>query len=178
MLQQIQEHPVLFAMAAIGLILLIVLYILSRRIGGNAKKSDRAYITQCSFRPSALSFFPGTITRMSDGMTAPAGTLRMTVGVSLANMMNLPQSVDVKLLVVDENKKVFQAQKQFPVERDDIIGVIDAPFPIKPYDKEFICKAWIVAAYYKDGSTWLNPNANTYEEKNKRFIERKLKKIR
>ena len=178
MLEKIQEHPVLSAISAAGIILILVLYIISRKMGGNAKKSDRAYIMQCSFIPSPMSFFPGMITRMSDGMTAPSGTLRMTVGSSFSNMMNIPESVDVKLLVIDENKNVFQASKRLSVTQDSIIGVIDAPFPINPYVEKFICRAWITAAYYNDGSTWVNNNAPAYEVKNKRYIERKLKKIR
>ncbi|MCL2105828.1 MAG: hypothetical protein FWH26_02015 [Oscillospiraceae bacterium] len=176
MLQQIQAHPILFALSALGVLAVLVMYIVSRKIGGNAKSSDRARIMQCSFRPSPMAFFPDSITRMSDGMAMPVGTLRMTVGT--APLQKVPQSADVKLFVVDESKNVFEASKQLSVRQDGMIGIIDVPFPIKPYEKEFICRAWVVAAYYEDGDTWINDNAATYEARNKKFIARKLNQIK
>jgi hypothetical protein len=65
-----------------------------------------------------------------------------------------------------------------PVRQDVFPGVVEAPFPIKPYEKEFICRAWIVTAYFEDGSIWVNDNASVYEVENKKFIVRKLNKIK
>ena len=173
--RHIQEHPILFALVCVGLLLFLVAELYARKLGGDAKSSDRARIIRCSFIPSPMSFPGISITRMSDGMSAPAGTLRMVVGTP--PFTKLPQSVDVKLLVIDKNKKIFEASKQLSVKQEDIIGIIDAPFPIQPYEKEFLCKAWVVAAYYEDGSTWVNDNASAYEAKNKKFIISKLNKI-
>ena len=177
MIEKLGENPA----AVIGLLIVVVLLfglrLVSRMVGGNANKSDNAYIMKCSFIPSPMAFFSGMLTRASDGMEAPVGTLRMTVGVSFSNMNNIPQSVDVKLLIIDEKKNVFQASKRLPVEKDTGFGVIDVLFPIMPYQDEFICRAWVVAAYYGDGSSWLNKNAPMYEKKNEKYIRRKLKKI-
>ncbi|HCC35537.1 MAG TPA: hypothetical protein DEQ02_07880 [Ruminococcaceae bacterium] len=123
-----------------------------------------------------MGFLPGMLTRMSDGMAAPVGILKITVGTP--PFMDMPQAVDIKLFIVDEHKRVFEASKNMSVRQDGIIGIIDVPFPIRPYEKEFICRAWVTAAYFKGGDTWINNNASAYESKNKRFIERKLSKIK
>ena len=177
MIQKLQENPAAVIALIVVIVLLFGLRLVSRMVGGNANKSDRAYIMKCSFIPSPMAFFSGMLTRMSDGMEAPAGTLRMTVGVPFAYMNNIPHSVDVKLLIIDEKKNVFQASKRLPIEEKDGYGVIDVPFPIMPYQDEFICRAWVVAAYNGDGSSWLNKNAPAYEKKNTKYIQRKLKKI-
>jgi len=177
MIQTLEENPAVVIVLLIVIVLLFGLRLVSRLVGGNANKSDRAYIIKSSFIPSPMAFFPGMITRMSDGMEAPVGTLRMTVGVPFAYMNNIPHSIDVKLLIIDEKKNVFQASKRLPVEKDAGFGVIDVPFPIMPYQEEFICRAWVVAAYNGDGSSWLNKNAPMYEKKNEKYIRRKLKKI-
>jgi len=178
MIQILEEnHTVIIVLAAV-LVILSVLRLISRLSRGHIKGSDRAYIVRCSFMPSAMAFFPGMLTRASDGMEAPVGTLRMSVGVPFDDRKNIPHSVDVKLLIIDERKSVFQASKRLEVEESDGIGVIDVPFPIMPYQDEFICKAWVVAAYYGDGSSWLNKNAPMYEKRNVKYIQRKLKKIK
>ena len=174
MLQQIEENPLLFALLFIAVVVVAAIAITSRIKGGNAKSSDLARILQCSFHPSAASLLPAMITRMSDGMAAPVGTLRMTLGTP--PFKEIPESADVKLLIIDEKKNIFEASKKLEIKKDEIIGVIDAPFPIKPYDP-LICRAWVVAAYYSDGHTWINENAAAYELKNRKFMTRKLSKI-
>lgn len=164
---------VLLAITAI--MYLFILYQKSKN-GNVAKLFDKAQIIRCSYEPSIYSTLGGYMfTRMSDGMTTSAGLLKMAVGT--APLVSLPHSVDVKLMIVDHTKNVIVAQQRLPVRSEGAVGIMEAQFPVKPYVKEFICRAWVVAAYYDDGSIWLNSNASAYEEKNKKYLRRKLREI-
>lgn len=179
MFNDLQGNPT-FWILVVGMVVVFICVKLfnsyhKKKFGYGARLSDKARILQCSFRPSPLSAI-GTFSRMSDGMKAPAGTLTITIGTETFTT-EVPLSVDIKLLIVDEKKNIIEATKQLSVRQDGIIGIIEVPFPVRPFAEEFICRAWIVAAYYKDGSMWLNNNASEYEEKNKKYIMEKVNKI-
>jgi len=178
MFQQFTENPMTIYFIVFCLLIFLVTLLINRKVWGHVKSSDKASILNCSFTPSPLNYFPGKIFRMSDDMQAPAGMLKMTVGTSMSMYNKVPQLVDVKVLIIDENKNVIEASKQLSVRQDGMIGIINIPFPIKPYAKKLICRAWIVAAYYNDANTWINDNASAYEIKNKKYMARMVKKIK
>jgi hypothetical protein len=58
------------------------------------------------------------------------------------------------------------------------LAIGEAFFPSKPYTTPFIGKAWIVKAYYDNGEVWINENADKKEEQAKRFINRKVNRLK
>ena len=92
----------------------------------------------------------------------------------------LPKSVDIGLLVVNENKEVIVANKNCSVTSSFGKGIISEPLPVKSYrdnEGKSICRAWIIAAQYEDFSIWLNENASIDESDCKKYIDRKLSEV-
>jgi hypothetical protein len=104
--------------------------------------------------------------------------LWIVVGTSSPRYYPLPSEVEIGFVYVDSEGKGMLAGGRIDLRADSYISTGELYFPTQPYTNPFIGKAWIVKAYYAFGEVWENKYADEQEEKAKRFIAKKVKKLK
>ncbi|MDR1594504.1 MAG: hypothetical protein LBS43_08500 [Prevotellaceae bacterium] len=158
------------------LLLTLLFSIIVFRLYAKIKFDHKAKIVRVDCVKSGFGGF--TLSSFESGRSAYIGhLLRVAVGTNVP-MHPLPSSVEIRFAYVNSNGNGELAGGSTELRGDSpFIRTGEIFFPSKPYLKEFICKAWVFTAYYANGEIWTNRYAKEEEEKAKRFIAKKLKRI-
>jgi hypothetical protein len=160
------------------LLLLLFLMIISR-LYARIKFDYKAKIVKVGCVESGYGGGFTLSSRESDRSAYIGYLLWFAVGSNISgHIRTLPSSVEIRFAYVNSRNNGELAGGSADLQGDSpYIRTGKIYFPSKPYLKKFICKAWVLTAYYENGEVWTNIYAEEEEKRAKRFIEKKLKRI-
>jgi hypothetical protein len=164
------------AMLVTGIAILLTMILV--RLLKKIKLDYKAKIIRVGYTESGFGGI--TISNREFGRTAYVGhILQFVVGTNIPMQIS-PSSVEIKMVYVNSNGKGELAGGHVKLQQgsSSFISIGELYFPSKPYTDKFICKVWIITAYYADGDVWENKYADEEEKKAIRFIEKKLRKLK
>jgi hypothetical protein len=157
----------------IYVVAILLLYFAYKRFssGRFVAKAGKARIVRIACVDTGYGGF--TLSSVRGNKSMYSGNL-LRIAVGRGSLFDpLASSVDIGFVYIDNNGIIQYATGHIDLDKKTSIGIGELYFPSRPYTKKFICKVWVMAAYYANGDIWKNVYADKEKEKAKRYITKK-----